>query len=410
MSRLKTAAACAAAALLFGGVAASTVFSVMAYSESKSASEAAKNSDSINPGQESSVTDIEALSEKVAAGVFQKLKNFEENGFGKQTDSEGHILIAGEYPIIDYHYIAEAYANGDDSDLSDKDKAVYKAMSEIINEIWTDDMSLYEKELAAHDWLAANVSFDDGSLSAIPTASEDAASPYGALVQKKCVCVGYATTFQLLMYAAGAEDCQVVHDTDYGHSWNIVKLDDGEYYFVDVYSDADDGVASHSAFNVSSERLSESHDWDQSAYPEASGTKYNYAVASAVEIATVYDLPQEVYDFLEENKKVAAPELYFTIPDKETCAAGLYTLQEIESRIGMDSYELVGSDDYYFDYDVIYENNTLYYYFAVIKLDADDSPDIPVPDDIEDNTDYDKLDKKLSDIFGNGGWDFGGLF
>ncbi|MFC4803848.1 transglutaminase domain-containing protein [Filifactor villosus] len=63
------------------------------------------------------------------------------------------------------------------------------------------------------------------------TISDDDATAYGALVKKEAVCQGYAHTFYLLATRCGLE-AHIVSNGD--HAWNIIKLDDGNYYHVDV--------------------------------------------------------------------------------------------------------------------------------------------------------------------------------
>ena len=66
---------------------------------------------------------------------------------------------------------------------------------------------------------------------------DDLRTVYGALVKKKCVCVGYAVAYQYLLQKLGMEAVQRVgwkiKDEKSGHAWTIVKMD-GEYYHVDV--------------------------------------------------------------------------------------------------------------------------------------------------------------------------------
>lgn len=102
-----------------------------------------------------------------------------------------------------------------------------------------DCASDYEIELAAHDRIVSLASYDE-------EAAEDysnnplAFTAYGALVQHKAVCEGYAKAFQLLLNAAGIECMTVTGDNDGGHMWNMVRLGD-EWYHVDLTADDDIG-------------------------------------------------------------------------------------------------------------------------------------------------------------------------
>lgn len=54
---------------------------------------------------------------------------------------------------------------------------------------------------------------------------------YGALVKGEAVCSGYSRAFVALARRCGLE-AYIVHSNT--HAWNVIKLDDGEYYNVDV--------------------------------------------------------------------------------------------------------------------------------------------------------------------------------
>lgn len=88
-----------------------------------------------------------------------------------------------------------------------------------------ESMSDYEKLKIFHDYLVLNVESDE----------EDpySDSVYGALVQKKALCEGYAKAFSYLCNIAGIENIIVTGYTDVYHMWNMVRLGDS-WYHVDV--------------------------------------------------------------------------------------------------------------------------------------------------------------------------------
>lgn len=186
-----------------------------------------------------------------------------------------------------YHADAVLFAwrTGDASRLRGKNAAILEAAQNVLSEIIVDSMTPYEKELAIHDWMIANAQFDYYNVSHHPddVPGPDNEDPYGFFYLGKGVCCGYASTFQLLMDMVGV-NCRSVKglagSEQADHVWNMVELDD-EWYFVDV--SWDDPLTSnpitvqraHRYFNVTGEYLkSERHTWDESAVPEACGTKY----------------------------------------------------------------------------------------------------------------------------------------
>ena len=105
-------------------------------------------------------------------------------------------------------------------------------------------------------------------------------TPYGGLVNHTAVCLGYATTFQLLMDLSGVE-CITVAGAAFAsqedHGWNMVRLN-GNWYCVDVTWDANyreqrvtkgrekDWVY----FNITSDEMAVTdHQWDYANTPEA---------------------------------------------------------------------------------------------------------------------------------------------
>ena len=99
-----------------------------------------------------------------------------------------------------------------------------EAAAEIM-QLVSKNMSDYEKVKVFHDYLVLNVESS--------TDNEFADSIYGALVEKKALCEGYAKAFSYLCNIAGIENMIVTGYTDVDHMWNMVKIDDS-WYHVDV--------------------------------------------------------------------------------------------------------------------------------------------------------------------------------
>ena len=93
-----------------------------------------------------------------------------------------------------------------------------------------------EKARYLYDYLCENVTFDLENL----YNDEDVLkyTAYGAVVNGRAVCQGFATLYYKLALAAGLE-CRIVTGKrgDVAHAWNIVKVDD-LWYHVDVSSGA----------------------------------------------------------------------------------------------------------------------------------------------------------------------------
>lgn len=188
--------------------------------------------------------------------------------------------------------ILAAWTSGDTSGLDETQKAIYDACRTVFSEVITEDMTDVEKELALHDWLVDHGDYDRTAVGDSETFQPHADDPYGLLVEGYGICLGYASSFQLLMDLAGVE-CITVAGAGSGssrdHAWNMVRLE-GEWYCVDVTWD--DPVFSgnpvfypsqwlterhHKYFNVTSDYMRETdHQWDYDNTPEATATAYSW--------------------------------------------------------------------------------------------------------------------------------------
>ncbi len=92
----------------------------------------------------------------------------------------------------------------------------------------------YDKAAYIYGYLCDNVQFDLENL--YNEADQLKYTAYGAAVNGRAVCQGFATLFYRLALAAGL-DCRIVTGTrsDVKHAWNIVKWD-GKWYHVDASS------------------------------------------------------------------------------------------------------------------------------------------------------------------------------
>ncbi len=237
----------------------------------------------------------------IAFSVFsnQKVSKFiddERERQAKELEGEGYqedgYVVAEQYEIKSTKAISDAYIAKDSSTLQGNDLSTYELASAVIDEVIKDGMSDYEKEIAIYDWMCKNISTSDGGAISVPGASttEAVSTPYGVLTGKKAVCVGYATTFRLLMNMLGM-DVHIVHN-DY-HSWDLVQIGDG-WYHVDIYSDTDSG--NYSNFNMTDTMAKNGHEWNDQGYlPIADKYEYCYAYQNAVALDDISKIPATVY-------------------------------------------------------------------------------------------------------------------
>lgn len=184
--------------------------------------------------------------------------------------------------LYDTSAIRAAWGKDDPDRLSGEDRKIYDQAGSVLRKALKDGMSDMEKETAIYSWIVNNVNYDWTHQDQMAETPRESFTPYGGLVNRKAVCLGYATTFQLLCDLAGVECITVVgaaHGSTSDHGWNMVRMD-GDWYCVDVTWDANyreqgfgwkaSGPEDWRYFNVTSDEMAESdHQWDYANTPEA---------------------------------------------------------------------------------------------------------------------------------------------
>lgn len=250
---------------------------------------------------------INVQSEKVSLFIDDERARQAKEAEQESTYKEDGFKVADQYEIRSTTHISDAYLNNDPSGLSAEDKETYDMAKAVLDKIIKDNMSGYEKELAIYEWMVDNIGQGSGHVVSMPGQSAQAFTPHDVLKNKSAVCVGYATTFRLLANMVGL-DVHIVHN-DY-HSWDMVKLDDNEWYQLDIYSDA--SGARYQNFNMTDEMARNGHEWDGSALPEAKGTKYSYAVQNAKAVKDLFEVPADVRTAFDGKKA----SLFYKFPSK----------------------------------------------------------------------------------------------
>ena len=127
----------------------------------------------------------------------------------------------------------------------------------------TSDMSEFKIEKELHDRMAASISYEE---------TDNAHNAYGALVEGKAVCEGYAEAYQFLLQCAGLQSFIVTGSSmnpatgiPEVHAWNMVRVD-GRYYHVDLTWDDQGERLFYAYFNKTDARIKEDHTIDATVY------------------------------------------------------------------------------------------------------------------------------------------------
>ena len=202
--------------------------------------------------------------EKIAASdlknAFTAVVNDHPELFWMETAFKYQYAPTGQTAEITLSF--NVAANNIDESKAEFDAAV-KPILDATYGYYTD----YEKEKITHDMLIGQVKYD---LNAPMNQSA-----YSALVYGRSVCAGYARAFQHILQQLKIPCYYVTGYAGQNHAWNIVKLDDGEYYNVDsTWDDTDPNTYDY--FNRSDADYAKDHARRDLAVnlPPCGGTKY----------------------------------------------------------------------------------------------------------------------------------------
>ncbi len=209
----------------------------------------------------------------------------EENTSASTSESASTQEEAPAEIYPDSDKVAAAYLSTDTSGLSDMELELYNIAVGVIDEIITEGMSHEDMCVAIHDYIVTHGTYDKGVLNVIGEQKPYSHLAYGFLTVGEGICSGYTMTFKMFADMLGIENI-VVHGnalTKYEeHAWNMVKLEDGNWYHVDCtwddfVPDEEGRPPFHIYMFLDDETLaSDVHFWDRDAYPKAESMDLNY--------------------------------------------------------------------------------------------------------------------------------------
>lgn len=87
-------------------------------------------------------------------------------------------------------------------------------------------------------------------------------SVYDCLINGNATCMGYTSAFYNLCRTAGIESEYIlgkvdVNEIDITHTWNRVKMDDGNWYYLDITWD--DNLGTNQYYMISEEQMNQNH-------------------------------------------------------------------------------------------------------------------------------------------------------
>ena len=216
----------------------------------------------------------------------------------------------------------------------------------------------FETELYLHDTLIERCTYDTAAASTGFDGAPFAYSAYGALVEGKAVCEGYARAMQLLLKQCGISSTLVFGESVKSgeqHMWNLVNVNGQEYHLDTTWNDSEDRTR-HNYFNVTTQQISLSHRIadNQLGVTNCTATADNYFVRNGWYIDTYSR--QAIAEIIAERIKGGATvgELFFAEDKFDSALLFLKNRQAakdiinqylFESGITLWDYTLYGETD-----------------------------------------------------------------
>lgn len=148
----------------------------------------------------------------------------------------------------------------------------------------------FHREWFLHDALCQLVTYD--------ASAANQHNAYGALVEGRAVCDGYARAMALLLRLAGMEAGVaqgVLLETGAAHAWNLVKVE-GSYTWLDVTNDDQPGLTTYFYFNITDEWLARSYRLNSTGLPPCHDRSVNWQVRNHRFVSNAEEMQKHVFN------------------------------------------------------------------------------------------------------------------
>lgn len=223
-----------------------------------------------------------------AAGIIDlpgyRLSGYEmaEIYFTFRNDNPQYFWLSNNVVYSDSSLVALTY---DEYQSGTVRKAALQEIIKTMQEVYRAGISAgddnYHKTLKIHDTLIADIEYSHDVT--IPISHSIAGAMTSA---KSAVCEGYAKVMQLLMNCYHISNIYITGDAGGGHAWNMVRMNDGKYYWLDAtWDDQEYEEVRHNYFLVGNQNFTD-HMADVST---GIGTDFLYDLPAASDEDYVYD-------------------------------------------------------------------------------------------------------------------------
>lgn len=154
--------------------------------------------------------------------------------------------------------------------LNEKIKTADSAAAKAVKNCVKSGMTDKQKAKAIHNYIVNHCQY---------ARTQNAFTAYGALVDQTAVCQGYAAAFNLMAAKCGLKSMTVCGTAKGGaHAWNYVKIG-SKYRYIDCTWDDTGDIGTgiiQTYFNVTANKLKETHSWNQADFPSGDIKYYKY--------------------------------------------------------------------------------------------------------------------------------------
>ena len=177
----------------------------------------------------------------------------------------------------------------------------------LANQLFTPDMSDYEKIKVVHDYVVLNTEYSSDTQASQYTT-------YSLIKEGKAVCQGYAFFVYRMLQEA---DVPVKYVKGYAgdqlHGWNLVYVNNHWYHLDTTWDDPlpnNNNEIKYKYFLLSDEQIEKTHTWERESYPKAlkeKNTLYNMRLILREDLKSpIYRFK---YDFVMRNVYVEPKKL-----------------------------------------------------------------------------------------------------
>lgn len=177
--------------------------------------------------------------------------HFSDNGIDKEAALSAWNAYITDHPLYywlsksasctdDYITLAvdEEYADGETREVINLE--IYNAVEEYILGL-KGEGSIYQITLSFHDGIIQNTSYAYEADGVTPSSKTSDHNILGVFLEGEGVCESYAKAFQLLLNYCNIDNVFVTGYSGEPHAWNLVRLDNGKWYWYDLTWDDQPG-------------------------------------------------------------------------------------------------------------------------------------------------------------------------